>query len=127
MKHPKFGDRIEGVHAGHTNPQKFGTFVCVVRRPHGVVNSGTFYRVTDENGNFWEYPYASCINHGNEREFAVAKLVEALERRLKTEESQAAMRAIASGLGVSEWPAFVSESFFDDWAALDEFHGSKQG
>lgn len=75
MKHPKFGDRIEGVHAGHTNPQKFGTFVCVVRRPHGVVNSGTFYRVTDENGNFWEYPYASCINHGNERESAVAKLV----------------------------------------------------
>ena len=126
MKHPKFGDRIEGVHAGHTNQQKFGTFVCVVRRPHGVVNSGTFYRVTDENGNFWEYPYASCINHGNEREAAVAKLVEALEGIVALDVAHVGlMRGML--INPSDERDYYSLLANIARSALDEFHGRKQG
>jgi hypothetical protein len=126
MKHPKFGDRIEGVHAGHNNPQKFGTFVCVVRRPHGVVNSGTFYRVTDKNGNFWEYPYASCINHGNERESAVAKLVEALEGIVALDVAHVGlMRGML--INPSDERDYYSPLANIARSALDEFHGRKQG
>lgn len=54
-KHPRFGDRIRGIYAGETNPQREGTFVEVVRRK-GLMNSGVFYRLTDERGTFWLYP-----------------------------------------------------------------------
>ena len=59
MSEPKFGDHVEGVYASAGNPQKFGTFVEVIRRA-GRMNPGTFYRLTNEHGDFWEYPAGSC-------------------------------------------------------------------
>jgi hypothetical protein len=75
---PKFGDRIEGIYASDGNPRKFGTFVSMVHRPHGVMNSGTFFRVTNEKGGFWEWPADSCINHGHGKMVHVG-LVERIE------------------------------------------------
>lgn len=59
VSEPKFGDHVEGVYASAGNPQKFGTFVEVIRRA-GRMNPGTFYRLTNEHGDFWEYPAGSC-------------------------------------------------------------------
>ena len=59
MSEPKFGDHVESVYASAGNPQKFGTFVEVIRRA-GRMNPGTFYRLTNEHGDFWEYPAGSC-------------------------------------------------------------------
>ena len=59
---PKIGDRIEGIYASDSNPEKFGTFVEVIRRT-GKLNNGTFYRVTDGKGAFWMYSKDSCIVH----------------------------------------------------------------
>lgn len=55
QKHPKFGDRIRGIYAGESNPQRDGYFVRVIRRT-GRMNHGTYYECTDGNGNFWQYP-----------------------------------------------------------------------
>lgn len=129
MNHPKFGDRIEGVYASRDNPLKFGTFVCLVKRRHGAMNPGTYYRVTNERGDFWEYPAESCINHGSQREAAVAKLVE---------DMKAIREALDDALGDSD--PYIDEDMSDYdiraeeplyWAstkisaALDEFHGRK--
>ena len=53
MKHPKYGDRVVNTCAGDRNPHKFGIFV-EVRRYNRRVNGGTWYRLTDGKGDFWE-------------------------------------------------------------------------
>ena len=56
MKHPKFGDKVVNTCAGDGNPHKFGIFV-EVKRSKSKVNGGTWYRITDGKGHFWEtYP-----------------------------------------------------------------------
>ncbi len=55
---PKFGDTVRGIHASEKNPQRDGFYVQTVRRT-GKMNAGTFYRLTDGHGRFWEYPVES--------------------------------------------------------------------
>jgi hypothetical protein len=58
--HPKFGDRMRGIYASEGNPIRDGIFVETVRRT-GRMNAGTFYRLTDGRGRFWEYPSDSVV------------------------------------------------------------------
>lgn len=55
---PKFGDRLRGIYAGESNPQRDGIYVETIRRT-GNMNRGTFYRLTDGKGHFWTYPATS--------------------------------------------------------------------
>ena len=57
---PKFGDRVRGIYASESNPERDGFFVEVVRRT-GKMNAGTFYRLTDGKGRFWHYPARSTV------------------------------------------------------------------
>jgi len=58
MSKVKFGDIIKGIHASDSNPQRYGYYVETISR-NGRVNSGKFYRCTNGNGNFWEYPISA--------------------------------------------------------------------
>jgi len=52
-KAPKFGTKFKNPSASDRNPQKYGFYVeTIVRR--GKLNPGKYYRLTDQNGNFWE-------------------------------------------------------------------------
>lgn len=55
---PKYGDRLRGIHASESNPQRDGFYVETVRRT-GRMNAGKSYRLTDGKGHFWEYPAES--------------------------------------------------------------------
>lgn len=57
---PKFGDWMRGIHAAESNPHRDGMFVEVIKRT-GMVNRGTFYRLTDGRGSFWLYPRDSVV------------------------------------------------------------------
>lgn len=59
MSHPKFGQRVRAIYASESNPHRIGLFVEVIRRT-GKMNRGTFYRMTDGKGDFWEMPVESC-------------------------------------------------------------------
>lgn len=52
--------KVRGVYAGPKNPHRDGTFVEIIRRT-GRVNSGTFVRLTDGHGDFWEYEMRSVV------------------------------------------------------------------
>lgn len=54
-KHPRFGQWVRGDFAAEGNPLRDGIFVEVVRRGHGRMNPGVWYRLTDGHGEFWEY------------------------------------------------------------------------
>lgn len=58
---PKFGQWFRGIHASENNPHRDGRFVEVIHRSGRVMNPGTFYRLTDGKGGFWEYPKDSVI------------------------------------------------------------------
>lgn len=51
---PVFGEWMRGIYAGIKNPLRDGMYVETIRRS-GRVNHGTWYRLTDGKGNFWEY------------------------------------------------------------------------
>ena len=55
MDKPRFGAVIKGIHASDSNPHQYGYYVETIIRK-GALNSGRFYRCTDGNGDFWEYP-----------------------------------------------------------------------
>ena len=50
---PAFGEWVENTVASPSNPIRFGRFVRVVRRPHGRMNPGKWWEVTDGKGEFW--------------------------------------------------------------------------
>lgn len=55
IKHPKFGQKVCGIYGSDDNPTKCGKFFeTIVRR--GRLNPGVYYRLTDGEGKFWEYP-----------------------------------------------------------------------
>lgn len=49
---PKFGERVENPVAGPANPRRIGMFVRTVRRS-GRLNPGTWWQLTDGQGDFW--------------------------------------------------------------------------
>ena len=55
MDKPRFGEVIKGIYASNSNPQQYGYYVETIKRS-GCMNPGTYYRCTDGNGKFWEYP-----------------------------------------------------------------------
>lgn len=57
---PKFGEWMRGVWASERNPQRDGMYVETIVRT-GRFNAGTWYRLTDGNGRFWEYQASSTI------------------------------------------------------------------
>jgi hypothetical protein len=57
---PRFGDRMRGIYASESNPQRDGFYVETIRR-RGRLNKGSSYRLTDGNGRFWEYPVDSVV------------------------------------------------------------------
>ncbi len=61
MVEPKFGDRLRGIYASESNPQRDGFYVEAINRPKGQMNPGKGYRITDGEGNFWEYPAGSVV------------------------------------------------------------------
>lgn len=70
MTHPRFGQRIRGIWASVDNPIRDGYFVEVIRRT-ARLNPGTFYRITDRKGRFWEYKAEDTVlldDDGIERE-----------------------------------------------------------
>lgn len=50
----KFGDLVENGWASEANPTRTGYFVREFRRPHGRMNAGLTWEITDGNGKFWE-------------------------------------------------------------------------
>ena len=58
MTKPRFSDVIKGIHASDSNPQQYGYYVETIKRT-GRMNNGSFYRCTDGNGKFWEYPVSA--------------------------------------------------------------------
>lgn len=57
---PVFGEPMRGIWASESNPQRDGFYVATIRRT-GRMNPGTFYRMTDGKGNFWNYPVKSTV------------------------------------------------------------------
>ena len=57
---PKFGDWMRGIWASVSNPQRDGMYVRTVLRT-GRMNPGTFYELTNGNGEFWQYPAGSTV------------------------------------------------------------------
>lgn len=58
---PLFGESVKNTMASVSNPTRVGLFVRVVRRPHGRMNPGTWWELTDGKGEFWQVPPAICI------------------------------------------------------------------
>lgn len=65
----RYGDLIENGWASRDNPKRFGYFSETVTRG-GKVNRGTYMRLTDKKGKFWECPrkdprfLSKVTNHG---------------------------------------------------------------
>ena len=59
----KFGDKAMNKWASPQNPQRFGTFVEIIKRT-GRMNAGTRYRLTDRKGKFWELSEDCLILEG---------------------------------------------------------------
>ena len=51
---PIFGEAIMGIWASKENPIRIGQYV-ETRRRTGKLNPGTYYRLTDGKGKFWEF------------------------------------------------------------------------
>lgn len=75
---PQFGDTIRGIWAGTINPHRDGFYLRTVRRS-GRFNPGTFYELTDQQGDRWEYPAHHTVR--------VAKASE-LEQRIRESERE---------------------------------------
>lgn len=56
----KFGDRVRGIYASPTNPQRDGIFVEYITRT-GRLNRGRHVRLTDGKGRFWMYPAENTV------------------------------------------------------------------
>jgi len=52
---PKFGARILNNAAGKSNPWRIGYYVETIVRKGRVMNPGTYLRLTDKHGDFWEH------------------------------------------------------------------------
>ena len=60
---PKFGEWMRGIWASEDNPIRDGMYVETIRRT-GRTSPGTFYRLTDGNGKFWEFEAADTLYLG---------------------------------------------------------------
>lgn len=56
----QFGQMVVNTMASMSNPQRAGRFVKVVRRRHGLMNSGTWWELTDGRGHFWQVRPENC-------------------------------------------------------------------
>ena len=59
-RNPAFGEWMRGVFASESNPIRDGMYVETIKRT-GRVNRGTWYRLTDGNGRFWEFQAKSTV------------------------------------------------------------------
>lgn len=66
---PKFCEWMRGIYASEANPKRLGMYVETIVRT-GVVNRGTFYRLTDGAGGFWLYPRDAVVRHTIDQESA---------------------------------------------------------
>lgn len=58
---PIFGvTKLRNPYVSETNPQRDGVYVETIRRT-GRLNPGTYYRLTDGNGKFWEIPAKTAL------------------------------------------------------------------
>lgn len=57
---PKFGERIESIYASVHNPQRVGLFVKAGHTPHGRMNAGRWWELTDGKGDFWRVTPENC-------------------------------------------------------------------
>lgn len=57
---PVFGEKIMGIWAGESNPQRWGRYVETIRRT-GRLNPGVWYRLTDGHGSFWQYEASQTL------------------------------------------------------------------
>ena len=60
---PKFGERVVNVYASPENPRKVGLFVRSGRTPHGRMNAGPWWELTDGHGDFWRTVPENCVPH----------------------------------------------------------------
>jgi hypothetical protein len=58
---PKFGERVVNVYASPENPRKVGLFVRSGRTPHGRMNAGPWWELTDGHGDFWRTSPENCV------------------------------------------------------------------
>ncbi len=63
---PKFGEWLRGVWAAETDPQRDGMYVETIYL-RGESNRGTWYRLTDGNGDFWRTRGCDCVTAPIER------------------------------------------------------------
>lgn len=61
----KFGDRVRNLHASKNNPHRDGFYVETIVRT-GVLNKGTFARITDGKGSFWSVPISAVAEVSDE-------------------------------------------------------------
>lgn len=57
---PQFGEWMRGVWASEGNPKRDGMYV-ETRVRNGRCNPGTWYRLTDGHGQFWEYEAKATV------------------------------------------------------------------
>lgn len=58
---PRFGDMLRGIWASEQNPQRDGFYVETTSHRAGRFHTRRYYRCTDGQGNFWEYPPDSTV------------------------------------------------------------------
>ena len=51
---PCFAARVENLVTSPKNPHRFGLFVKTIRIPHGRMNAGLWWELTDGKGDFWQ-------------------------------------------------------------------------
>lgn len=57
---PRFGESIMGIWASEDNPIRIGQYV-ETRRRTGRLNPGTWYRLTNGKGKFWEFEASQTL------------------------------------------------------------------
>ena len=58
---PKFGARVLNHAAGKSNPRRIGYYVETIVRKGRVMYPGTYLRLTDKKGDFWEHEVTSGL------------------------------------------------------------------
>jgi hypothetical protein len=58
---PKFGDWFTNTVAGEGNPRRHAIFVRAGRTPHGRMNPGPWWEMTDGKGAFWRTNPSICV------------------------------------------------------------------
>ena len=86
MTAPSFGEWVEEIRwASPENPHKRGMFVRAGHTPHGRMNPGPWWELTDGQGNFWRFSPENCAPMGvcpagGDHKWGVFEVVSAMPR-----------------------------------------------